>query len=447
MVYDVRLWRTREPNRVGCLVGGIAPRIGALLRLSPILLLAAVASGCVPDPVAISTDSSKVVMALRPEGGGTRKRLHLSDLSTSRSEQYNKLELYLYCLRTREVVRLTENDVCDVQADFSPDGRRLVFCSGDPEKEREAVIQVMTLADKSVRPIAKGFLPDWSPAGDHIAFLSFHSNPAEPADTPYYSRWMQAEFELRIINPEGNDEMTVYSCKGPPVWIWSHDGRWLFWFEQDDERKTGRILRFDVTSRQSDVLIELPSQDDLGVIKVGYEMTPIGLGFDVSHDGRYLALTVSRDGPDTVAVVNLKTRVVQHLDTRSEFCGESSDVRVPHFSPSGKLSTSFGYDPWAIFVWAVVDGKWQRAKEIWANDGAPGPGYYGNLAWLVVDGKEKMLAFYGQTDSEADFWELHLIDAETGRCERNLTEEIRAAWAKADGAERQDAPNEEPQAK
>ena len=103
-------------------------------------------------------------------------------------------------------VRITPCGPC-VPGDFSPDGRRLVFSSLDPDGH--LALFVVGLDGGGLRRITpEGMVPNgvdggrWSPAGDRIVFQ------ARKAPDRQYSIW--------VVNPEGGDlqQIPIEGCGG-----------------------------------------------------------------------------------------------------------------------------------------------------------------------------------------------------------------------------------------
>ena len=367
--------------------------------------------GCVPDRIAVSRNNNDIVMALKGDGCGEVRLLGISCKASP------DMELYLYQLDQGRLIRLTRNDVCDICPDFSPDGKRLVYCSGDARGLRNMLIKVMRLEDKSTRLIAQGLYPDWSPTTKHIAFLSGR-------DTAVAGK-VERSFQLRIVRADGTDERLVheYEPDKAPAFCWDSRGRRLYYAFEDGGQPRTVVRAFDVrTSAVTDVIqLERPLWGaDIGFTRLA-----------CSPGSTHLALELPVPGASRVAVINLEQKTVESLDKDKEWA--KVHVRDPKFSPSGILSTSCGYDPSFIVLYQLQRGTWQRIRTIppLASDAEAGALYWGNYAWLVVGGKEKMLAGYGQTDSERDFFELRLIDAGSGKVEQNLTDRIKTAFLKA----------------
>jgi dipeptidyl aminopeptidase/acylaminoacyl peptidase len=88
--------------------------------------------------------------------------------------------LYLVPITGGEPRQLTSGDLSQFDADWSPDGRAIVFAqdSTEPAEVRDQVrpqLYVLTVADGAVRRIATPYLenhdPSWSPDGKSIAFI------------------------------------------------------------------------------------------------------------------------------------------------------------------------------------------------------------------------------------------------------------------------------------
>ena len=128
----------------------------------------------------------------------------------------NGTELYLYDLAAQREQRLTNNQLWDGQADWSPDSRTLVFTRGDlgsadpGSAALAAVGEVWRIgADgQHARRLTAGKYPVWAPDGRRIAFVT---NGLE--GTPDQLRERN---ELRLINAEGQNEWTVLKIADLP---------------------------------------------------------------------------------------------------------------------------------------------------------------------------------------------------------------------------------------
>jgi Tol biopolymer transport system component len=359
----------------------------------------AVAAICssIPDRIAVSPNNNKIALAIKADGSGPIRVVGLA-------RDASQMDLHLYYLREKQLIRLTSNGLCNVCPDFSPDGRYVVYCSGGADKESSAEIKVMRLGERSEMAIARGFWPDWSPRSDRIAFVAREKRPEAANET----------YRLCVTDSQGQDTFVVYESADLPVWGWDSAGKSLYYATPTENAKGTTIFSVNVETRTVQRVFELASPLP----------RPYPCLFACSPDSRYLALAVDSEHGDGIAILDLRGNKVQYLDNERAD-GFQSDVRDPKFSRSGILSVSFGYDPYAVFLYNCSEGgMWQRVKEIRTSKNDKGPGYWGNHAWLTINGKEKMLIGYGQTDERNDFYELHLIDAETGQLERNLTKEI-----------------------
>lgn len=345
-----------------------------------------ISGGCYEDNLAISPNNNDVAISLNSEG----------EYNPAKDDK--DIELYVYRLKQGDLERLTNNHVFDGAPDFSPDGKSIVYISND-SKNDDSNIKIMNLKDKSIKIIAQGDSPDWSPKTDKISFLRERIEKENGKTVE--------KFELCVIDTKQNDGEVIEKADSILTYCWDVEGKRIFYAPVEGGLE---IKSYEVDTKKKKEVLNLK--------EAGYE----GVRQLVCGTQRYLALTTYLKEEDNVVVIDLKDNSYEVIPAENDL-----DIRFPKLSSKGTLSVSYGHDPWAIRLYENEKGKWVRKKEIKGTEKA---GWWGNFEWFLKDGKENMLAVFGDTDSQADFYELHTIDSKTFKDEGNLSEKIKKEFIK-----------------
>ncbi len=115
--------------------------------------------------------------------------------------------------------RVTQNDVDDFPWDFSPNGRRLVFTTGNNSSQDVSVINVDASSEKKVvKSIVREESPDWAPTRNTIAYSSYKTERGEDGvlrrDIFLYD--VADDKNINITESKNIDE--TY-----PEWSWKND--------------------------------------------------------------------------------------------------------------------------------------------------------------------------------------------------------------------------------
>jgi TolB protein len=135
------------------------------------------------------------------------------EIAISREESKGNSDIVLLDRSGAVVDRLTDDDGIDVSPSWSPDGRRIAYCSsrgGSPQ------IYVLDLGSRQSRRVSMqgsyNTQPSWSPAGDRIA----------------YTGRVGGRFQIFVVEAGGGGARQITRSGGDNVDpSWSPDGRYL----------------------------------------------------------------------------------------------------------------------------------------------------------------------------------------------------------------------------
>ncbi len=149
----------------------------------------------------------------------------------------------------------------------------------------------------------------WSPDGTRLAYAMFEVRDRRtPAS------------EVIIADADGNNPRQVLGTEGAGVFyqapVWDPDGRHLYVLHvaQTGDERVRRIARVDIETGETETITE-----ELGV-------------FDVSPDGRWLALIRATTGPPSIILVDVQTREQRVIVPERQF----DTISVVRFDPSGQ---------------------------------------------------------------------------------------------------------------
>jgi len=204
-----------------------------------------------------SPDASKLLLAIGdPENGDKEEPKTPVPLKIDRYHfkqdvagylQHLHLHLYIFDIATKKLDTLTKGDFDEQSAEWSPDGRQVVFVSNhsvDPDRNENNDIFVM-----DAKPGAalhqlttwKGHDedPHWSPDGKYIAYLRSTSD----ADYMMYDQNI-----LCLMDADGNNKKTLTQQLDRPVtsFAWSKDSKTIGFLVADDRERY--VAGYDLTS-------------------------------------------------------------------------------------------------------------------------------------------------------------------------------------------------------
>jgi dipeptidyl aminopeptidase/acylaminoacyl peptidase len=192
-----------------------------------------------------SPDGGKLLLTITdPENGGKEEpktplpvkidRYHFKQ-DVDGYLQHQHAHLYVFDITTKKLDTLTKGDTDDQSAEWSPDGRQVVFVSNhttDPERNDNADIFVMDAkpgAAESQLTSWKGHdtEPHWSPDGKYIAYLRSTSD----ADYMMYDQDI-----LCLMDAGGNNKKLLTQQLDRPVtaFRWSKDSKAIAFLVADD---------------------------------------------------------------------------------------------------------------------------------------------------------------------------------------------------------------------
>lgn len=175
--------------------------------------------------VAISPDGTKLACSKMAEGDAV---VHVLDLKTGK--------VWDGPATTKDAVGLT----------WSPDGRRLAFSKDVPHDGEGASlpllpeIDVLNVVDWTVRKIADGTAPSWSPSGEWIAFSDY--------SVFRHGKYADTAFRVSLMHPDGTGQVELLK-RGEdlmlPV-VWAPDSKSFLMQRRQDEEVNPRVNVYQV---------------------------------------------------------------------------------------------------------------------------------------------------------------------------------------------------------
>jgi Tol biopolymer transport system component len=133
-------------------------------------------------------------------------------------------------------IQITSNSRPNIHPSWSPDGRKLVYCSYN-EMAKTWELWIYDHLDKSNSMIGYGLLPEWSPDGKHIVYEKFRNR-----DKRFASIW--------VCDPDGSNPSEIIGDRdyGAITPSWSPDGKYIAYatvHRSASARSEGRVNKGD----------------------------------------------------------------------------------------------------------------------------------------------------------------------------------------------------------
>ncbi len=250
-----------------------------------------------------SPDAGKLLLTINdPENGGKKEPKTPDPIKIDRYHFKQDVEgyllhrhphLYLFDIGTKKLDTLTKGDTDEGAAEWSPDGKQIVFVSNHsagPERNDNDDIFVIDAKPKAVASQfttwkGRDGAPHWSPDGKYIAYLRSTSD----ADYMMYDQEI-----LCVMDADGKNNKLVTQQLDRPVtsFRWSKDSKTIAFLVADDRARY--VDAYDVASGKMAPVIK-------GEYSVG--------GIEANPDGNWLIEMSNPYTPaELYALENGKTR-------------------------------------------------------------------------------------------------------------------------------------------
>jgi Tol biopolymer transport system component len=237
-------------------------------------------------PAAYPPASGRIVFASSREWGGENKDLYVMNMDNS------------------ELIRLTDTELDDSMPDWSPDGQRIAFVSW---RDRNFEIYVMNSDGSGLTKLtdnpARDYHPCWSPDGQRIVFATDRDE----------------NFEIYMMNADGSGKTNISNNpaedRAPE---WSPDGKWIAFHSKRSGDNEIYLMKPDGSEVTN--LTQNPAADSFAAW---------------SPDGKRIVFSSDRDGDDEIYVMNADGSNVVRLTHDPGLDG------VPTWSPDGNYITFY----------------------------------------------------------------------------------------------------------
>jgi TolB protein len=242
------------------------------------------------------------------------------------------------------LVDVSNSDDWDTGLDFSPNARRIVFCSNRDGDVFDGDIFVMNVDGDDLERLTdfgSACNPHWAPSGQRIAFESGHGP--------------DGDFDIYVMNADGRDviNLTDDNESGDAKPVWSPNGRQIaFTSRRRDPATAG--LDIHVMDADGGNVRRLTRAPDDGS----------DLPWSWSPDGKWIAFYRTGGGPSDVYIVNADGVGQPIKLTNGPLAGGSLGAWSPNgrqiaFSRNNRpfIMDADGSDAEAIPLPAALDGK------------------------------------------------------------------------------------------
>jgi dipeptidyl aminopeptidase/acylaminoacyl peptidase len=271
--------------------------------------------------------------------------------------------------------QLTVSDQRQVSPAWSPDGKWIAFNSDHDGDEQWDLLLVSPQTGEIVNLTNTPDIAEegqaWSSNSRYIAFMS------KPRTSPTY------EIDIMDVLTRRYRALTKDTPKtmGNYNPIWSHDGKWIAYTQEDAAGKDSNIFIADAISGKATLLTPHTGEHTYGATAF-------------SPDGKYLLITSNANGYDNAGLLEISTRNIQWLTD------EKWRVVSGAFSPDGKrlgwLTNIDGNDRIAVYD---IDSK--RTTTLPLAEGLNT--LAGSVTSFSPDG-QRLLYYHNGPTSPNDLW-------------------------------------------
>ena len=210
--------------------------------------------------------------------------------STVMQDHLSTAEIYVF--RGGAVEQLTNDELPDLDPEFSPDGNDVVFVHED--QFHSPAIEIMSAADGGERRelAVNGVDPSYSPGGAYVVY-SGNINGRGNA--------------LRVVTADGQHDVVVHTSEHDMTYpSFSPDGHRIL-YTQIDERNTGDLFSYDIESGAVTQLTDTPDVDEY---TAKYSPDGTQLLYDAIVNGRRGVYTAAADGSGAALVSDPATNAM-----------------------------------------------------------------------------------------------------------------------------------------
>ena len=312
---------------------------------------------------------------------------------------YQSMGIYLLYLENREPQPLLVDEFENDAADWSPDGTQIAFSSN---REGGRDIFIMNADGSDMRKVVDtgldDYFPDWSPDGTQLAFFA--------AD------WPSTRQDIYTVIIDGSNLVNLTNTPNivdeDPTW--SPDGSQIIF--QTDRDRNFEIYMMNPDGSQPENLTSHPGRD----YWPEWQPTEVTADSAIQVQGK-IAFVSMRDGNGEIYVMNIDGSDPQRLTNYRQWDG------FPDWSPDGSQIAYYSYlssEHWVIMIMNADGSHPRQLTEGESCDGAPH--WSPDGAWITYD----------SGSCNGDLRDIFIISVEGGEA-RNLSnnpaDDMLAAWS------------------